>query len=76
MHVSCEHIANMAVSDLTVDEDSNIDMQSVLVLTMRQKMPYFIYRSLRPDKGDEAEVREYAGFVGRTCAQRMLLYRA
>ena len=59
----------------TADEDSDIDLKSVLVLTMRQKMPYFIYKSLCPDKADEKEVKEYAGLVGRTCAKRMLLYR-
>ncbi|KAK2190729.1 hypothetical protein NP493_71g00004 [Ridgeia piscesae] len=58
------------------DDDSKIDIKSVLVLTMRQRMPYFIYKSLRPDTNDEAEVKEYAGFVGRTCAERMMLYRA
>ena len=57
------------------DKDGDIDLSSVLVLHKRQMMPYFVYRMMNSDKDDDATVTQYAKFVGKTCAQRMLLYR-
>ncbi|XP_052810981.1 arginyl-tRNA--protein transferase 1-like isoform X2 [Mya arenaria] len=59
------------------DEDGVVDLEKVMVLWQRQVMPYTIYTALKQGKAsDEAEVKEYAGFVGRTCAERLFLVRS
>ena len=64
---------------LPEDEDGKIDIDRVLVLHARQAMPYEVYKAIkamvRPDSNDQEEVKEYAQFAGKTCAQRMLLFR-
>ena len=60
---------------LAADKNGSIELDSVLVLHRRQMMPYFLYKMMSASD-DEATVREYAQFVGKTCAARMLLYRA
>ena len=47
-----------------------------MVLHKRQAMPYLIYRAISPGAEDEEEVKQYAGYVGKKCAERMLLYRS
>uniref|UniRef100_A0A8C4Q7W5 Arginyl-tRNA--protein transferase 1 n=1 Tax=Eptatretus burgeri TaxID=7764 RepID=A0A8C4Q7W5_EPTBU len=62
--------------DLSVgDDDCPVSLDHVMVLYKRCAMPYCIYQQRRVHSKDEAEVREYASFVGRRCAGRMLLYR-
>ncbi|XP_029109786.1 arginyl-tRNA--protein transferase 1 isoform X3 [Scleropages formosus] len=52
------------------------NLGQVLVLHRRSVMPYAIYARKRKGSGDEQEVQQYAGLVGQSCAERMLLYRA
>ena len=63
----------------TEDEGGKIDLDRTLILHARQAMPYEVYKAIksmiRPDFNDEDEVKEYAQFVGKICAERMLLYR-
>ena len=67
----------MSVSVCCVDdEDGRVELDDVHVLYRRQAMPYTVYRSFNQDAADEDEVRQYAGFVGRTVASSLLLYRA
>ena len=42
---------------------------------MQTAMQYPDYRTFVPHADDEQEVKEYAQYVGKTCAGRMLLYR-
>lgn len=42
---------------------------------MRQMMTYDIYKKLNPKAKDSKEVKEYSKFVGKKCAERMLLFR-
>nr|KAG5696778.1 hypothetical protein BaRGS_012801 [Batillaria attramentaria] len=57
------------------DVNGNIDIDRVLVLHDREAMPYEVYRFMNRQARDEEEVKEYATFVGRKCAERMLLFR-
>ncbi|KAK7483279.1 hypothetical protein BaRGS_00025446 [Batillaria attramentaria] len=57
------------------DVNGNIDIDRVLVLHDREAMPYEVYRFMNRQARDEEEVKEYAAFVGRKCAERMLLFR-
>eukprot|EP00058_Branchiostoma_floridae_P013548 XP_002599036.1 hypothetical protein BRAFLDRAFT_104268 [Branchiostoma floridae] len=57
-----------------VDENANIDVDRVLVLYEQQLMPYAIYRALTGGS-DEDDVRLYATLAGRTCAERIILFR-
>ncbi|XP_035685735.1 arginyl-tRNA--protein transferase 1-like [Branchiostoma floridae] len=57
-----------------VDENGNIDVDRVLVLYEQQLMPYAIYRALTGGS-DEDDVRLYATLAGRTCAERIILFR-
>ncbi|XP_061412345.1 arginyl-tRNA--protein transferase 1 isoform X1 [Lethenteron reissneri] len=53
------------------------DLARLLVLYNMHPMLYGRYQRLGGEAGrdDDGEVREFAGLVGRACAQRMLLYR-
>ncbi|KAK6170184.1 hypothetical protein SNE40_018639 [Patella caerulea] len=59
----------------TEDKDSKIDINKVLVLRNGEAMTYEIYRFENPRVKDEDEVLEYAKLTGKTCAERMLLFR-
>ncbi|XP_058241775.1 arginyl-tRNA--protein transferase 1 isoform X4 [Hemibagrus wyckioides] len=52
------------------------DLGRVLVLHKRTVMPYAAYSRKRKGCTDEKEVEQYAGLVGQTCAERILLYRS
>ncbi|CAH1798188.1 unnamed protein product, partial [Owenia fusiformis] len=60
----------------TRDTNGTIELDNVLVLYMRQAMPYVIYKALGENVCDQNEVLQYAKLVGRTCCERMLLYRS
>ncbi|XP_005097396.1 arginyl-tRNA--protein transferase 1 isoform X1 [Aplysia californica] len=58
------------------DKDKDVDLNQVLCLHQGTMLPYAFYKMMKKSKTpDEDEVREYAGFVGKTCAERMLLVR-
>uniref|UniRef100_UPI00358DE29B arginyl-tRNA--protein transferase 1 isoform X9 n=1 Tax=Myxine glutinosa TaxID=7769 RepID=UPI00358DE29B len=57
------------------DDDCPVSLDHVMVLYNRCAMPYNVYQQRWAHSKDEAEVREYASFVGQRCAERMLLYR-
>ncbi|XP_067676603.1 arginyl-tRNA--protein transferase 1-like isoform X1 [Haliotis asinina] len=57
------------------DDNGNIDLDRVLVLYDSEAMPYEVYSFLKPNANDEGEVKEYAMLAGKTCAERMLLFR-
>ncbi|KAE8590136.1 hypothetical protein XENTR_v10017960 [Xenopus tropicalis] len=58
------------------DRDLLAELGRVRVLYKRTVMPYCIYKKRRKGPNDEATVKQYAGLVGQTCAERMLLYRS
>ena len=61
---------------ITVDENGTIDLDKVSILYQRQIMPYRLYHVLSKGANqDEDEVKEYAKFVGKVCAERMFLFR-
>lgn len=60
---------------ISEDSEGDIDLDRVLVLYEGEIMPYEVYCSINPGTNDADSVREYATFVGRTCSQRMLLFR-
>ena len=62
-------------SFITEDEEGKIDLDAVQILQSGTKLSYDKYHTLNPSRNDQAEVEEYAKLVGRTCSQRMLLYR-
>lgn len=59
------------------DEGGRVDLDSVMILHRRMAMTYQQYKLLNPKTKTQHDdvVRKYAGFVGRSCATRMLLYR-
>ncbi|XP_018079705.1 arginyltransferase 1 L homeolog isoform X2 [Xenopus laevis] len=57
------------------DRDLLTELGRVRVLYKRTVMPYSIYKKRRKGPNDEVAVKQYAGLVGQTCAERMLLYR-
>ncbi|KAL5010842.1 hypothetical protein ScPMuIL_013147 [Solemya velum] len=57
------------------DPNGNIVLNNVLVLHGREPMRYQVYRIFNPSAEDQDEVQQYAQFVGRECAERMLLFR-
>ncbi|KAH9507257.1 Arginyl-tRNA--protein transferase 1 [Bulinus truncatus] len=57
------------------DKDKDFDVNQVLVLHKGNMLPYGFYKMMKSRSTDEDEVREYAGYVGKTCAERMLLVR-
>ncbi|XP_074643511.1 arginyl-tRNA--protein transferase 1-like isoform X2 [Tubulanus polymorphus] len=61
------------------DPNGSIDVDKVMVLYERQMMPYSVYKALK-FKGtavrDKMEVKQYASLVGKTCSQKILLYRS
>ncbi|KAL3881818.1 hypothetical protein ACJMK2_028210 [Sinanodonta woodiana] len=57
------------------DENGKIDVDQVLIIHNGEAMPYEVYKAINPESGDEEEIKEYATFVGRSCAERMLLFR-
>ncbi|KAM5141213.1 arginyl-tRNA--protein transferase 1 isoform 2-T2 [Mantella aurantiaca] len=58
------------------DKDHLTELGRVRVLHKRTVMPYSIYKKKRKGPNDETAVKQYAGLVGQTCAERMLLYRS
>jgi len=61
-----------------VDEDQLSDIGDVLCLYKHAALPYSVYVELKKKERkppNAEEVKQYAGFVGRKCALRMLLYR-
>lgn len=60
---------------LTEDKNKDIDVEQVLVLHKGTMLPYSFYKAKKSRGSDEDEVKEYATYVGKTCAQRMLLVR-
>ncbi|KAK3770372.1 hypothetical protein RRG08_028270 [Elysia crispata] len=58
-----------------VDKNKDIDINQVLVLNSRKVLPYALYKMMNSQASDEETVKEYAGFVGKTCAERMFLVR-
>uniref|UniRef100_A0A2C9JLZ4 Arginyl-tRNA--protein transferase 1 n=1 Tax=Biomphalaria glabrata TaxID=6526 RepID=A0A2C9JLZ4_BIOGL len=64
------------LSELGVeDKDKDIDVNQVLVLNKGNILPYGFFKMMTSRNSDESEVKEYAEFVGKTCAERMLLVR-
>ncbi|KAM8923827.1 arginyl-tRNA--protein transferase 1 [Pelodytes ibericus] len=57
------------------DKDNLTELGRVRVLHKRTVMPYSIYKKRRKGPTDEAVVKQYAGLVGQTCAEHMVLYR-
>ncbi|CAL1542689.1 unnamed protein product [Lymnaea stagnalis] len=57
------------------DKESDIDVGQVLVLNNGTILPYCFYQQTNEAGDDEAEVKEYASFVGKACSSRMLLVR-
>lgn len=59
------------------DEGGRVDLDSVMILHRRMAMTYQQYKLLNPKTKTQHDdvVRKYAGFVGQSCATRMLLYR-
>ncbi|OWF48821.1 Arginyl-tRNA--protein transferase 1 [Mizuhopecten yessoensis] len=62
-------------ADDVEDDGAKLEIDTVLVLFCRQIMTYEIYKALNAKARDAKEVMEYALFVGRKCAQRLLLFR-
>ncbi|XP_075468212.1 arginyl-tRNA--protein transferase 1 isoform X6 [Ascaphus truei] len=58
------------------DRKTLTELGRVRVLHKQTVMPYSIYKKRRKGPSDEAAVKQYAGLVGQTCAERMLLYRS
>ena len=58
-----------------MDKNKDIDINQVLVLNSRKVLPYALYKMMNSQASDEETVKEYAGFVGKTCAERMFLVR-
>ncbi|KAA0718332.1 hypothetical protein E1301_Tti017267 [Triplophysa tibetana] len=52
------------------------DVGKALVLHRRTVMPYVAYAHKRKGSNEEKDVEQYAGLVGQTCAERILLYRS
>ena len=50
-------------------------LDTVMVLHKHVVMPHAQYKMFKPN-ADDAPVKEYAGMVGKTCAERMLLFRS
>ncbi|XP_071800775.1 arginyl-tRNA--protein transferase 1-like isoform X3 [Asterias amurensis] len=61
--------------DETDAVDTPVQLKHVRILHMQTAMQYPDYRTFVPHADDEQEVKEYAQYVGKTCAGRMLLYR-
>lgn len=58
------------------DKDKDVDVNQVLCLNQGTMLPYAFYKMMNKSKNlDDSEVEEYGGFVGKTCAERMLLVR-
>ncbi|GFO24303.1 Arginyl-tRNA--protein transferase 1 [Plakobranchus ocellatus] len=51
------------------DKNKDVDVNQVLVLHRRKVLPYALYKLMNSEASDEATVKEYAGFVGKTCAE-------
>ncbi|XP_007173279.1 arginyl-tRNA--protein transferase 1 isoform X3 [Balaenoptera acutorostrata] len=58
-----------------VDEGRSKEPDRLQVFYKKAIMPYGVYKKQRRDPGGEAAVLQYAGLVGQTCAERMLLFR-
>ncbi|XP_006111471.2 arginyl-tRNA--protein transferase 1 isoform X7 [Pelodiscus sinensis] len=59
-----------------VDEGCIKELGRVRVLHKRIVMPYSVYKKRCKGPSDEASVQQYASLVGRTCSERMLLFRS
>ena len=71
--VSRECIVGWLVAE---DYEGKVDVDSVTVLCHRRIMPYRMYRAkYKGQANDEEEVINYAKLIGKSCSQRMLLYR-
>ena len=69
-------MSNEIFSCIAVDEDGDVALNTVMLLFQQQAMPYFIYQALCPGAQDKDEIEQYASFVGKKVASRMLLYRS
>ncbi|KAJ8789606.1 hypothetical protein J1605_022133 [Eschrichtius robustus] len=58
-----------------LDEGRSKEPDRLQVFYKKAIMPYGVYKKQRRDPGGEAAVLQYAGLVGQTCAERMLLFR-
>lgn len=58
------------------DSDGIVNLHEVQILYIHKRMSYQSYVKMKKQANDEDEVREYAGFVGRKCYRRMLLFRS
>ncbi|KAK3097690.1 hypothetical protein FSP39_012152 [Pinctada imbricata] len=58
------------------DADGDFDINDVGILFMRQAMNYQLYRAFNKNANDAETVKKYATFVGKNCAQSMLLFRS
>ncbi|XP_038048103.1 arginyl-tRNA--protein transferase 1-like isoform X2 [Patiria miniata] len=61
--------------DETDAVDAPVNLPEVRILYMQMAMRYSDYRGFAPNANDDEEVSEYAQFVGKKCAGRILLYR-
>lgn len=57
------------------DKDGVVNLHEILVLYNHKQMSYITYKKVNKHADDEEVVREYAGFVGRKCYKRMMLFR-
>uniref|UniRef100_A0A0B7ANR0 Arginyl-tRNA--protein transferase 1 n=2 Tax=Arion vulgaris TaxID=1028688 RepID=A0A0B7ANR0_9EUPU len=63
------------LSETGSDSQKNIDVNKVLVLHKGNMLPYEFYKIMSSHSKNDDEVIEYAGLVGKTCAESMLLVR-
>lgn len=63
-----------SILHFTADEDGEMDVNEVFILYKGEAMPYAIYKALNTHRRGDNSVNEYARFVGKLCATRMLLY--
>lgn len=78
---SLPHLETSAYSRLNEDAKAGDaqalrDVGRALVLHRRMVIPYAAYARKRKGSNDEKDVEQYAGLVGQTCAERILLYRS
>ncbi|XP_068113682.1 arginyl-tRNA--protein transferase 1 isoform X1 [Hyperolius riggenbachi] len=74
--LECNKYARFNSNPEERDPERLTDLGRVRVLHKRTVMPYSIYKRKRKGPSDETTVKQYAGLVGQTCAERMLLYRS
>jgi len=60
-----------------VDQNSNVELDNVMVLYKRQAMPYAVYKKMVKEKvQDHDEVLQYSCLIGKKCSGEILLYRS